>query len=923
MANKKSIKYGTIFKRSSCLNSTTESKIDSAKRFSILENHLEKSVDKNGQISPSVKSSLRSFIESICNLENASTFYRQPLYIIQELNKVNINAAEEVLNEYVDRVLPYVEDLSNISESIKRYDLKPHQSIKILERVCELNVADRIITNHKKISKRFNIEAEAAKVKTRGLKTVTESLCSLIDTYTIKPYQKLNLCIEEMTYVLDKSGIEYNKADLANYVTEYFLMRSETLNEKELKCYRLALSESYCLEEEDLSKVNYVFAEREPEIEQDQIKKIIQKFMMSEEKTPQCLDHCIDLYDNCSKADIVYNTDKLVWLLWKVYKSDIFVDIDWNDRLPIWLNKITKSILDKAENYVLSKKDVCEIADTIHAVNNLLTVTADDWDYNAQVCSFKAFTEKFISDLHNISHLVYCESNLNILSFVNSENCDTISIREFKLFKFNNMIKAASNSDKYLEEKFNRLYTNNNISRIRFNNENVDIYSYIGEDAKVDICTTQYQINESDIDDTFINFLESSCKEINDKLIIENNTSRAYYIINPGVAEIHIKENTSIELDDTEWNKVYTAENVDLNLYIEQLALIESCCDLVENFDQFVSPRDMLLEFSNNKNLTLEHYEVALEALSLIEDVSLEDVKVFSEQFTNYRYNCINESGNVNDDIIRESNIITSMTKNWLHEENVPFDIQIEAYMILAAVLEGTKPNIDTNPNKKPMDINIKKNNKDEDKDLVNKKPQDINNKDEEKELNNKQKEVKKNPFKGVNINSLKLYLEGLKGKMKNMSQKEKEFCRNLDNTFKRFVKALNDAMVSNRREAIVKGSVIPSFSRCIKICIGLAGLGIVTGGPIVPLLTAIGGFAVSKKLTQKERILLLDEIDTEIEVVDKEIQMAESKNQMKKLRTLLRYKKDLQRQYQRIRYNVRIGKDILPGSNAGFRNKD
>ena len=39
----------------------------------------------------------------------------------------------------------------------------------------------------------------------------------------------------------------------------------------------------------------------------------------------------------------------------------------------------------------------------------------------------------------------------------------------------------------------------------------------------------------------------------------------------------------------------------------------------------------------------------------------------------------------------------------------------------------------------------------------------------------------------------------------------------------------------------------------------------------------------------------------------------------MKKYRALLKYKKDLQRQYQRIRYNVRVGKDILPGSAAGI----
>ena len=154
------------------------------------------------------------------------------------------------------------------------------------------------------------------------------------------------------------------------------------------------------------------------------------------------------------------------------------------------------------------------------------------------------------------------------------------------------------------------------------------------------------------------------------------------------------------------------------------------------------------------------------------------------------------------------------------------------------------------------------------------------------------------------------------------MSQKEKELSRNVDVVAKQLVKSFKDAMISDRREAIIKGSVIPSFSKCIKIAIALAGIGHFVGFGAA-IITAIGGFAISKRLTQKERTLLLDEIDTELEVVDKEISIAESNNQMKKYRALLKYKKDLQRQYQRIRYNIRVGKDILPGSTVGLKNND
>ena len=114
------------------------------------------------------------------------------------------------------------------------------------------------------------------------------------------------------------------------------------------------------------------------------------------------------------------------------------------------------------------------------------------------------------------------------------------------------------------------------------------------------------------------------------------------------------------------------------------------------------------------------------------------------------------------------------------------------------------------------------------------------------------------------------------------------------------------------------------TFSKCIKIGLALAGIGgisLATVGTVLPaVIIALGGFAMSKNLTRKERLLLLDDIETELDVIDKEIALAESRNQMKKYRKLLKIRKDLQRQYQRIKYNVRVGKDILPGSTAGIK---
>ena len=187
----------------------------------------------------------------------------------------------------------------------------------------------------------------------------------------------------------------------------------------------------------------------------------------------------------------------------------------------------------------------------------------------------------------------------------------------------------------------------------------------------------------------------------------------------------------------------------------------------------------------------------------------------------------------------------------------------------------------------------------------------------QKREARKEERQQKRDEF----LNNLKLFSKGLKAKMKDMSSKEKEISRNLDMNFNRLYNGCKNALISDRREAIIKGSIIPSFSKSIKLAIGLAG--ITALNPVAGAATAIGGIAMSKNLTRKERLLLLDEIDTELEVLEEEISNAKSKNNTKKLRKLLQYKKDLQRQYQRIKYNVRIGKDLLPGSATGLRERD
>ena len=910
MANRININFGTIFKRSSCLNSITESKtMDAGRIFNNLDNQL-KAKSNDGYVSPSIKNSLRSFIEGICDVDNASKYFRQPLYLMQEFNKYDLNTSRYILTEYTSRILPYVEDLSGIKESVERYDLTDDQKKSIVESATKLIIADRILANHDKISKRFNITAEAYKIKSKGLRYAVESCCSMIDTYTIAPYAKFNLCLEEMGYLFDKEGIQYDKKEFVKLVTEYFLLRSVDLSSKDLKGYRTVIAENCYINDDDISSVNYTQSNYVYNREEPSITKEIEYFLMNQEKTSQGLEDVINYSMRSSIIDIRTNIGKIIWLIWDVYKNDLFDNLQ--NLYNVWFNNILRRLQDRD----VSKFDLDLISKNINSVKDLLvTGSSDDYEYCVKVAKYKSDLDMFIAKISNLRLVNYSNDNLKALEFVNNESVDPIPLKEFKIFKFHNLVRASMNLDKYLKYKAKNIYSKGNkggrkiikkIKDVLFSESSNELYSYIGEDCKVDICAAQFYIDENYIEEVH-EFFESVCKEFNDQLLCERMDSiRCYYVLNPGIAELRLKDCTPIKLEDIDWRYIRESSNNDLDIYIEQLAYTQAC---LEAFGQFTESElninERLTNFFKNPNLTLEHYEVALEALSFL-DVDKEQINVFSESFCNYRYNtALLESVITESEYKREINTIKSISEKWVHEEgDIPLDIQLEAFQILSAVLEAD---------------NIKK-------PAVKKPKVGPNNNAEEKKKDNpdtKVDESRKNPFSGINLNSMKLYLEGLKNKMKQMSTKEKEISRNLDNGFRLFVKSMKDALISDRREAIIKGSVIPSFSRCIKIAIGLAGLGLATQNPLIPLLAALGGFAVSKRLTQKERILLLDEIETELQVVDKEISMAESKNQMKKYRTLLKYKKDLQRQYQRIRYNIRVGKDILPGSATGVRNNN
>jgi len=152
---------------------------------------------------------------------------------------------------------------------------------------------------------------------------------------------------------------------------------------------------------------------------------------------------------------------------------------------------------------------------------------------------------------------------------------------------------------------------------------------------------------------------------------------------------------------------------------------------------------------------------------------------------------------------------------------------------------------------------------------------------------------------------TLKMAGQRLKKSALKLSDKEKIWSKQLDNSIDKMYQKVEKELTNKNREAVIKGSIIPSFSSAIKIVLASGAAGALIN-PVLSIIGVVGGLAVSKAATKKEKQFILDEIEIQLRLVDKKIQLAESNNDMKSLEQLMKIQQKLEREKRRIRYNMR-----------------
>ena len=165
--------------------------------------------------------------------------------------------------------------------------------------------------------------------------------------------------------------------------------------------------------------------------------------------------------------------------------------------------------------------------------------------------------------------------------------------------------------------------------------------------------------------------------------------------------------------------------------------------------------------------------------------------------------------------------------------------------------------------------------------------------------------------------NTLKLAMNRLKNTATKLSDKEKQISNNIDVSVNNMSKGIEKAMMNNSRDSIIKGSILPSASKCIKMALVLGVEWAIN--PAVAVITALGAFACQQRLSSKERQLVLDDIEIELKMCERYMRQAEEKNDMKAIRQIEQIQRNLERQQQRIKYRMKVlYKQNVPNAPGG-----
>lgn len=797
------------------------------------------------------RSHILTFLKECQTKHAANKYSGKCINMMSSLYRRNeFNLLEEAVKIFNKEIFPYIENPTSVVEYASIRNIG-EPNLDIFKETSDILIrCDRIISNDKKLSKRFNINEYVLDRRRVPLEETVYGVCNMIDTYNTTPIAKMNIALEQLPYMLEKAGVTFEDDILVESIVEYFLSRDNNTQAIISTGYTSILKENKCLNTNALSRVSYLI-ESEYLADRSDIQAVIDKYKTDADKSETKFQHAMRTIFSRKPEDIIDDIPSIISLIRNFLVLTTYAIHPVFGVLVTLVNTIT--------SYDIKRKDAERVINTFKTeqkrIEDRIDRTTND-DTRERLEEYLDALEASIQKLESYRDELYTDDELERQSELEDmdEGAEMIRLQEFKVFKFQNLINLTLDASNYISTKAKEIKNKvkAKLTKKKDTIEESSIFTYVTESGLLDLCVASFDTTEV----TNINKLHETMSSLCDVLNTRSNSEEMfYYTVNSESCEIRVGcARYSIFLsEDVDMLAEHTMADIDIYKTAELLYCEKAVEDLASIYEKNLleASKDMLLCM---KDISRE--KILIEALYISGMYNEEDIDSIVKEYTT----CLSESG----DPVNPYSIDIMYKDLKLCNTNriMCYDLYNESAELIIDILD-----------------------------------------------------------EAVNLNSIKLAMEGIKKKVKDLSSKEKEMSRDLDATVNSLVRGVKSALISDRREGIIKGSIVPSFSKTLKIGIGLAAIAIPLHQPILAAIALIGGLAMSKNLTNKERSLLLDEIDIELQVVDREIKKVEDNGKStRKYRTLLAYQKNLQREKQRIKYNLGMAGKKLPPSSMGIK---
>jgi len=874
--------------------------------------------------SPSLyKSKVENFVSKCSSYEDALNL----LEMLYQDNKFDLleSATQVVINE----LIPTVENanLNDCIAKINSTNIGDMNKDRLIEAAKIYKAVDRIRSNHKNLAKRFELKENDSLYKSN--KSRCNTICEMVDTYNLSPKIKFNIAIEEMVYLNYYEGKNnISESSMVKNIVDYFLLRENNTPE-DIKDYRDSILRSKVLSEGADSEVQY---------------------LMNESDTCTTWQEFVDHWK--------VNPYKVIDSLIELARYN-FSNLEALKGIIGTINEFSR-----INDMEFDMKQIFENMDSVNAdqAHNIINVLEENHIESE---------DDLTSSLHTI-----WEAELNDEVYADgTETPQSFTSDEIDKFKMHNLITDAKDVGEFLDQMERSSMKESNLGIKRSNivsdvdgiNES-NVVDYVDANGYISLNVRSY-VYEGSLEDIH-NLLENAIKCINNSLY--NRDSQAYYVHRENAFDICIRTKYDVLLSEAQLkNKGFSNYEKDLICNLSEYAsAIESI-----NESPIYRILDKLSDRSYAANVSVDEVTLIYEILSpyinpdnnfmesFIDLCREEANPKFDRMKTSCQYIkhdtfdpredhkarlefCASVMGlepldeslkDVTDKVKNTFNNVKDAVSNKFKPKETEEDTEKKddnAQPKKAVESQPNKKEEKPQQNKPEEKQPSKKEDNKEEETKDNKKPSDEDSEEKPEDFGKDKKTdsgvPEKDGKKGISLNDAKLAWQGVKSKLKGGSAKEQEMCRDLDMEFNHLCKSIKQTFVVDHREEIITGQVNRSISRIIKIAIALAATGGATSlafgiSPLLaPIFGAIAIFAKSKHTSTKEKKLIMDEIDIELQVLEREIQRAESSGSTKKYRELLSIQKNLQRRRQEIYYGLASkGKRVPIPSSMGARTRE